>query len=484
MSLQEPDPQHLHIPEDGLPPASLAELSPRVQQAAAQAKWPELTPVQAMAIPYLLAARDLMAQARTGSGKTGAFLLPMLERLDAKQRQPQALVLVPTRELASQVAAEANMLFAGSGLEVVSVYGGVGYQTQMEGFERGAQLVVGTPGRVLDHLLKRNLKLDHLKMLVMDEADRMLSMGFYQDMLDVQRYLPEKGVHGSMFSATFPPNVQRLAERFLENPAFLSLSRDHVHVTDVQHVMMKAPRMDKDRALVRLLEIDNPPQALIFCNTKTRVTYVTTVLQRFGYNAAEMSSELSQAARERVLQQLKDGEIRFVVATDVAARGIDIHDLGYVVLYEPPEDPELYIHRAGRTGRAGASGTAITLLVGLEERELKKIASIYKIEFQERPAPTDEDVAKVVGERMIAILEGQLRGRDKLQTERMQRFVQLARQLAETEEGLALLAMTLDDRYYAATQTSPPPPPAERAARPPRPAGDGQQKRRRRSGRR
>ncbi len=482
MSLQEPDPQHLHIPENSLPQVSLADLSTRIQQAARQVGWSQLTPVQAMAIPYLLAGQDLMAQARTGSGKTGTFLLPMLERLDPALKQPQALVLVPTRELASQVTEEASKLFADTGLDVVPVYGGVGYQQQIDGFQRGAQLVVGTPGRVLDHLLKRNLKLDPLKMLVMDEADRMLSMGFYEDMLDVQSYLPSKGVQGSMFSATFPANVQRLAERFLNKPAFLSLSRDHVHVTDVQHVMMKAARMDKDRALVRLLEIDNPPQALIFCNTKTRVTYVTTVLQRFGYNAAEMSSELSQSARERVLQQLKDGHVRFVVATDVAARGIDIHDLGYVVLYEPPEDPELYIHRAGRTGRAGASGIAISLIEGLEERELKKIASIYKIEFQERPAPTDEDVARVVSERMIAILEGQLRTRDKLQSERMQRFEQLAAQLAETQEGRALLAMTLDDRYYAATQAGVAPEPQEKIK--PSSDGSGQQKRRRRSGRR
>ncbi|MBX3049752.1 MAG: DEAD/DEAH box helicase [Anaerolineales bacterium] len=482
MSLQEPDPQHLEIPQDGLPATKLAELSARIQQAAQQVGWSELAPVQAMAVPYLLAGQDLMVQARTGSGKTGAFLLPMLDRLDPALKQAQALVLVPTRELASQVTDEATKLFADTGLEVVPVYGGVGYQQQIDGFQRGAQLVVGTPGRVLDHLLKRNLKLDHLKLLVMDEADRMLSMGFYQDMLEVQSYLPSKGVQGSMFSATFPANVQRLAERFLDKPAFLSLSRDHVHVTDVQHVMMKAARMDKDRALVRLLEIDNPPQALIFCNTKTRVTYVTTVLQRFGYNAAEMSSELSQAARERVLQQLKDGHVRFVVATDVAARGIDIQDLGYVVLYEPPEDPELYIHRAGRTGRAGASGIAISLIMGLEERELKKIASIYKIEFQERPAPTDEDVARVVSERMIAILEGQLRTRDKLQTERMQRFMQLSAQLAESEEGRALLAMILDDRYYAATQAGTPVEAQERVK--PTSDGSGQQKRRHRSGRR
>lgn len=391
-----------------------------------------------------------MVQARTGSGKTGAFLLPMLELLDAGQKQAQALVLVPTRELAKQVADDAELLFRGSGLQTVSVYGGVGYGPQMDGFQRGAQLVVGTPGRVLDHLIKRNLKLDPLKMLVFDEADRMLSMGFYPDMLEVKSFLPKTGIHGFMFSATFPANVQRLAARFLDEPDFLSLSRDHVHVTDVAHVSIKVPRMDKDRALVRIIEVENPEQALIFCNTKARVNYVTTVLRRFGYNADELSSDLSQKAREKVFSRLKSGELRFLVATDVAARGLDIPELPYVFIYEAPDDPELYIHRAGRTGRAGASGVAMTLYTMLEKRELIRIGAMYKITFEERDMPTDEDVANTVSQRLTVHLEAQLRDRDKLKTERMQRLVPFAKELAESEEGLQLIAMLMDDTYHQA----------------------------------
>jgi ATP-dependent RNA helicase DeaD len=446
---------------------SLAELPERIQTAAKQIGWPELTPVQARAIPYLLAERDVLVQARTGSGKTGAFLLPMLQHLNAQKKQPQALVLVPTRELAVQVSRDADILFAGSGLEAVAVYGGVGYGPQIEGFQRGAQVVIGTPGRILDHLLKRNLSLDTLKLLIFDEADRMLSMGFYPDMLEVQRYLPSSGISGGMFSATFPPNVQRLAQRFLKEPEFVSLSGEQVHVSEVEHVVMQVQRMDKDRALVRLLEVENPAQALIFCNTKARVSYVTTVLQRFGFNAAELSSDLSQSAREQVLTRLKDGSLRFLVATDVAARGIDVPELSHVILYEPPDEAELYIHRAGRTGRAGAGGVAISLINMLEQREINRISSIYKIEFIERPAPSEEDVAAIVAERLTAQLEAQQRGRDKLQIERMQRFIPLARQLAETEEGQALLAMLLDDIYHATRnpnkaiiqeKASPPPP--------------------------
>jgi ATP-dependent RNA helicase DeaD len=448
-------PADIAEPEIALPSVELADLSEAIQGAVSQAKWTELSPVQSKAIPYLVEGRDLMVQARTGSGKTGAFLLPMLDVLDGKLKKPQALILVPTRELAKQVAEDAATLFKGSGLESVAVYGGVGYGPQIDGFKRGVQLVVGTPGRVLDHLLKRNLKLDDLKMLVFDEADRMLSMGFYPDMLDVKSYLP-KNVNGTMFSATFPPNVQRLASRFLNNADFLSLSRDHVHVTDVSHIAMEVPRMDKDRALVRIIEVENPDQALIFCNTKAKVNYVNTVLQRFGYNSDELSSDLSQNAREKVLGKLRDKQLRFLVATDVAARGLDIPELSHVIIYEAPDDTEDYIHRAGRTGRAGAGGVAITLVTNLEKRGLIGIAARYKIEFLERSAPTDEDVSNIVSQRLTALLEAQLRGRDKLKSERMQRFQPLVEELAAGEQGRKLLSMLLDDNYHLAVHKQSP----------------------------
>ena len=434
-------------PESALPAVQLSELPQSIRTAAKNAGWHQLTPVQSKGVPYQLAGRDLMVQARTGSGKTGAFLLPMLETLDASRKEPQALVLVPTRELAKQVAKDAETLFAGSRLGVVSVYGGVSYKPQIEGFKQGVQLVVGTPGRVLDHLIKRNLKLDSLRVLIFDEADRMLGMGFYPDMVDVQRYLPAER-HGYMFSATFPQTVQSLAARFLNNPDFLSLSRDHVHVTDVEHIYVVTPRMDKDRSLVRLIEMENPQQALIFCNTKARVNYVATVLKRFGFSADELSSDLSQNARERVLGKLRDGKLRFLVATDVAARGIDIPELSHVFIYEPPEDPEVYIHRAGRTGRAGAGGDAITLIRNLEKREITRIAAMYKINFKEQPVPTDEDVSNIVAQRLTAHLEGQLRNRDKLKAERMERFLPYVKELSETEEGRQLIAMVLDDLYH------------------------------------
>lgn len=438
----------LSEPQDALPPVSLDELPEVMRAAINRAGWTELTPVQSRAIPYLQARRDLMVQARTGSGKTGAFVLPILERVDTQKNTCQALVLVPTRELAQQVTVDAKLLAGDSGMRTVPVYGGTSYKPQIKAFQQGAHCVVGTPGRVLDHLFKRNLTLKDLKILVFDEADRMMSMGFYPDMIHIQEFLPDREINGYMFSATIPSHVINLSYQFLTQPGFLSLSRDHVHIEDTEHVYYLAPGMDKDRSLVRIIEMETPYQAIIFCNTKARVNYITAVLQRFGYNADQISSDLSQNARDKVLKRVRDGTLRFLVATDVAARGIDIPKLSHVIQYEPPDDLESYIHRAGRTGRAGASGTAIMLINITEKRQLTRIGAHYKIEFEERPLPSDEDVQTLVAQRLIVQLEAQLRERDRLQTERMQRFVPLAKQLAEDEDGLALLTMLLDDTYH------------------------------------
>lgn len=430
-----------------LPLARLNDLPENLRLGAAQAGWSELMPVQAKAIPYLFAQRDMMIQSRTGSGKTGAYLLPILEMINPLQRVTQALVLVPTRELAVQVATEAELLGHATAVRSIAVYGGVGYGDQLDAFKAGAHLVVGTPGRILDHLLRRSLTLDALQYLVFDEADRMLSMGFYPDMRRVKSYLPARRVSTFMFSATFPVPVINLASQFMHQAGFLNLSSDHIHVAETEHVYYTIPGLDKDRGLVRIIEVENPPSALIFCNTKVRVDYVTTVLQRFGYDADELTSDLSQVAREQVLERVRRGQLRFLVATDVAARGIDLPELSHVIQYEPPEDPEAYIHRAGRTGRAGASGTAITLVSPSESSELLRIGKRFGVPFVERPLPGDEEVQAVVSERVIALLEARLRGRDRLQSERMARFSSLVRNLSESEDERGLLAMLLDDFY-------------------------------------
>lgn len=475
-----PQSEEIVEPSDSLPAVTLFDLPEVIQVAVRRAGWTELSPVQSRAIPYMQARRDLMVQARTGSGKTGAFVLPILERVDTRRNNCQVLVLVPTRELAQQVAAEAKMLAGNIGLRVISVYGGTSYKPQIDAFEKGAHLVVGTPGRVLDHLIKRNLTLHNLQIMVYDEADRMMSMGFYPDMVRVQDFFPRHRINGYMFSATIPAHVTRLAQQFLNNPGFLSLSRDHVHVEDTEHVFYMCPGIDKDRSLVRIIEFETPHQAIIFCNTKARVDYVATVLQRFGYNADQISSDASQHVRDKVIQRFRDGKIRFLVATDIAGRGIDIPELSHVIQFEPPEDVEAYIHRAGRTGRAGSTGTAITLISTLEKKDINRIGRHYTIEFEERRLPKNEDVENLVAQRLIGQLEARLRDRDKLKIERMRRLAPLAQQLAEDEDGLELLTMLLDDTYHAWMHKPPELPPIGGKSPPQRKSKQGKK----RSGRR
>ena len=441
-------------PHNPLPDITLDQLPVNLQEAARRAGWTSLVDVQARAIPYLLAGRNMMIQARTGSGKTGVFLLPMLAHLNPARPACQALILVPTRELARQVWQEAEKICGDAGLHTVAVYGGVGYGPQTSALKAGAQIVVGTPGRVLDHLLKRTFSLEHLKMLIYDEADRMLSMGFYPDMREAQRYLPKRPVHTCMFSATFPDSVMHTAREFIRDAEFLSLSTDHIHVTETEHIFYVVQGMDKDRSLVRLIEVENPASAIIFCNTKARVHYVSVVLQRFGYDADELSADLSQVERDRVLERVRAGTLRFLVATDVAARGLDIPSLSHVIQYEPPEETEAYIHRAGRTGRAGASGVAISLVNLVEKAAIERIAREFSIPFEERTTPSDADVEAVVAERTTVLLEARLRLRDKLQSERSRRFTPLARSLAENEEELPIITMLLDD-YYQQTLHAP-----------------------------
>ena len=466
-------------PENALPEVSLADLPQLLQTACAKAGWNSLMPVQSRALPYLLEGRDLMVQSRTGSGKTGTYLLPLMARLNPAMPAVQALILVPTRELAVQVEQEAKTLFKGSGFTVAAVYGGVGYGKQMDALRQGVSVVVGTPGRVLDHLLRRTLNLDHISALIFDEADRMLSIGFYPDMKEIQRYLPETSIHAMLFSATYPPHVLKLAGEFLTDPQMLSLSTTQIHVAEVQHLYCECKSMEKDRTLIKILEVENPASAIIFCKTKATVHFVTAVLQGFGFNADELSADLSQSRREDVLSRLRKGTIRFLVATDVAARGIDIPELSHVFLYEPPDDRESYIHRAGRTGRAGAAGVVISLVDIMEKMELQRIAKYFKVPLTQPMAPTDEEVAHAVGMRVTALLEARFRQLNGLERERMKRFEPLVQSIAEDPEQRHLLTLLLDDCYQkslnptAFLPAGTPRKESEGAARPPKPHTDG-----------
>jgi len=422
------------------------DLPGRARAAVDAAGWPTLTPVQRRTIPLLLDREDVIVQSQTGSGKTGAFLIPLLDRIDPDHRETQALILAPTRELARQIHAEyERMRPRDERYHAALVYGGVRYQKQFADLAAGAPVVIGTPGRVLDHLDRRAFSLDRLNTFILDEADEMLSMGFYPAMMKLKRYLPEKR-NSCMFSATIPVRVQGLARQFLADPVFVPLSSGKEAVDTMEHRYFVIPAMDRDRALIRQIEMENPESAIIFTNTRREVDYVAQFLKNYGHDADALSGDLSQAQREVVMSDLKAGKLRFLVSTDVAARGIDISDLSHVFMYDVPQDPEYYIHRSGRTARAGKSGIVIVLATMETERALQAMAKRYAVDLRKNELPTEDAVTERVGERLTILLEEQFRGLRNLERERMSRFVKLAKSLADEEPEL--IAMLLDRLYH------------------------------------
>jgi ATP-dependent RNA helicase DeaD len=366
-------------------------LSPEVLKAVAELGYVKPTPVQEQTIPQILAGRDVLVQSRTGTGKTAAFGIPIVERIDLGRAVPQALVLCPTRELALQVANEVGALGKHRGVRVFPIYGGASMGAQIDALEAGLHVVVGTPGRLLDHLRSRHLHLGAVRFLVLDEADEMLSMGFYEEVSRILDQVPRER-ETQLFSATLTPAVEGLVYRHQKEPARIFLSSDSLLVEEVHHAYYVSPSMEKPRNLARILLHEEPRSALIFVNTRDEARLVTGHLKHEGFQVEMLSGELGQRDRERVMAAIKRAELRFMVATDVAARGIDISDLSHVINYAVPEDREMYVHRTGRTGRIGKSGTAITL-VGL--RELPRWGDIEEmkgLKMEERKLPSDEEI--------------------------------------------------------------------------------------------
>jgi ATP-dependent RNA helicase DeaD len=406
--------------------------------------WREPLPVQQRVIPVMREGRDVIVQAVTGSGKTGAFGLPMIERLERDRRSVQALVLAPTRELASQVAGELATMGSPSGIESVAIYGGVSYGPQIEALQRGVQIVVGTPGRLLDHLGARRMDLRRLRVLIFDEADELLSLGFWPDMREIQRYLPAERQSG-LFSATIPERVRSLARTFLREPEFISLTEGMPKSPEeIEHYHYIVSAQDKENVLMRILEYEDPESAIIFCNTRDDVRYLSALLKRNHFDADMIQGDMPQAAREQVMRKIKAGELRFLVATDVAARGIDISDLSHVISYSAPEAPELYLHRTGRTGRAGKMGTAISLVSGLDIGNFRLQQAVNRLSILERKVPTPAEVDERLAQRLLVRVEHDLRELPEREAElRRERYLAVVERLAATEDGRRSLAALL-----------------------------------------
>jgi ATP-dependent RNA helicase DeaD len=405
------------------------------------------TTIQVQAIPQLLAGRDVVGQSQTGTGKTAAFSLPMLERLDTETRGVQALILTPTRELASQVADAIRDFSSNRRLGILTVCGGQSMERQIRELKRGIQIVVGTPGRVIDLLDRGDLKLDGVRWVVLDEADEMLSMGFIDDVKKILQQAPVER-QTACFSATMPRPIRELINKFLKSPATVTVEQPKATPSRIEQRAYIVPRgWTKAKALQPILELEDPEAALIFVRTRRAAAELTSQLQGAGHSVDEYHGDLSQSQRERLLARFKGGQVRWVVATDIAARGLDVDHLTHVINYDLPDQVESYIHRIGRTGRAGKTGTAITLIQSFDRRKLNLIERKVRQTLDISQVPTRSQIEA----RRLDKLQDQLR--EALAGERMASFLPVVRDLSEEYDPLAIAAAALQ-MVYDQTQPS------------------------------
>ncbi len=417
-------------------------ISEKMLQAIEDMGFEEPTPIQVSTIPAILEGRDVTGQAQTGTGKTAAFGIPAIERVDPGSRETQVLVLSPTRELAIQIAEEfARLAKHHGGINTLPIYGGQPIERQFKGLQRGAQIVVGTPGRVLDHLDRGTLSFASVRLVVLDEADQMLDMGFREDIEKILDETP-KDRQTVLFSATLPRPILDISKRFQREPEFISVARREVTVPQIEQLYLEVRSRDKLEILSRLLDMYDPDLTLIFVNTKQGVDDLTAHLQARGYFAEGLHGDMKQALRDRVMAKFRAGTIDILVATDVAARGIDVEDVDMVINYDVPQDIEYYIHRIGRTARAGRAGRAITFVGPKEYFKLRTIQNYTRIQIARIPLPTQGDVEesrtrKLVDRVQQVIDEGDL-----------ERYVNLVERIASEdytslEVAAALLKLEL-----------------------------------------
>ena len=398
------------------------------------------TPVQAKAFGPVMQGRDLIVRSKTGTGKTAAFGLPLLEKISAEDKRVRALILCPTRELALQVSEELAALGKYKGVKVAAIYGGASMKQQEDALDEGTQIIVGTPGRVFDHINRGNLKLEGCSHAVLDEADEMLNQGFYEEVTRILDRLP-KDRQVLLFSATVPTDIQNLIARYTTNAETLLLSGDVFTVEHIHHIRYDvSDALPKPRNLIYVLEAEEPQNAIIFCNTRDDTALVTAVLNRNGFDADLLNGDLPQKERERVMGKVKRGEVAFMVATDIAARGIDISGLEYVINYSLPEDPAVYLHRVGRTGRIGNKGTAINLFSGRELATYTTLEKKYGIKFEKREMPAPEEAMRLWAERHVREI------REAASGSIFEGFLPLAAQLKARPDADDLMAFLL--KYF------------------------------------
>ena len=371
------------------------ELDAKIMRAITDMGFEAASPIQGQAIPLELQGLDIIGQAQTGTGKTAAFGIPLLQKIDPDSKKLQAIALCPTRELAIQVSEEFRKLLKyKDNIRVLPIYGGQSIDRQIAALRKGTQVVIGTPGRVMDHMRRRTIKAETVQMMVLDEADEMLDMGFREDIETILAKIPEE--HQTLlFSATLSPEILDITKRFQKNPEFIKIVRKELTVPNIEQYYFDVKEKTKLDALCRIIDVYDPKLAMVFCNTKKRVDDLVEMLQGRGYFAEGLHGDLKQAQRDKVMQKFRNGTIEILVATDVAARVIDVDDIDVVFNYDVPQDEEYYVHRIGRTGRAGKAGKAFTFCVGKEIYKLRDIMRYTKTKIQQQKLPTLSDVEEM-----------------------------------------------------------------------------------------
>ncbi len=392
------------------------KLRPELVQAINSLGYTQPTPIQEGIIPLMQTGRDVTGQAQTGTGKTAAFALPILDRIDPNQRLPQALVVAPTRELALQVTEMIQTLGQFTDVRVLTVYGGTSYTQQLNQLRRGVQVVVGTPGRILDLIKRGRLDLSQVRTVVLDEADEMLSMGFVEDVETILAATPDER-QTTLFSATLPPRIRQLAKKYLKDPKTISIKPEQVTVSATEQRVYFVNEHDKLAVLTRLFEMEDIGSALIFTRTRVRTGELVTELNMRGYPSEALSGDLSQDAREHTMARFRAGQVKVLVATDVAARGLDVEDITHVFNYDLPEEAETFVHRIGRTGRAGRTGIAISLARPSEKRQVYKIEQFTHQPMSQGTIPTAEDIQAKRLDSLLEKIETWLK-RDRAKEER------------------------------------------------------------------
>ncbi len=422
------------------------KLSKQVLEATTHMGFEETTPIQEKVIPLVMAGKDIIGQAQTGTGKTAAFGIPTVEQLMTSQnRSPQALVVAPTRELAVQVAAELNKLGHYKGIKALPIYGGQNITKQFKALKKHPHIIVGTPGRLIDHLNRRTIKLDQVKMVTLDEADEMLNMGFIEDIENILAKTPQKR-HTLMFSATMPAPIKRLAEKFMQDPELVRTKSKEMTVPSTDQYYVETKERDKFMIFCRLVDQQSPEKAIVFGRTKRRVDELSEALSERGYAAEGIHGDMAQAKRDSVMKNFKNGSTELLVATDVASRGLDVSGVTHIYNFDIPQDADSYVHRIGRTGRAGESGTAVTLTTPREKAHLQLIEKSIKKQVQRKTPPTLADA--MAGKQEAAV--------EKLTREAMngssgndtsskinENAYKLASELLEEHEAEALVAGAL-----------------------------------------